>query len=108
MRLTQPREDPHHNAPNTDEEGDDKKSDLPLWNRDVPEEAPVPSVRLVTRYEPMLYNLIEFTYPTEPVIAQDFGAEEPKDNLPAEKGPEEVGHFRRCLAVIIYRKRVSA
>ena len=46
VRLAQPGEDAHHDSPADDEEGNDEKSDLPLGNIDIPEEAPVTAVGL--------------------------------------------------------------
>ena len=51
MRFTEVGQDAKHDCPNTDEESDDEKKNLPLGNGNGPEETPVTSVRL--------WNLLE-------------------------------------------------
>ena len=46
MRFAKPSKDSEHDTPNEDEEGDDEQQNLPLGYWDVPEETPVPAVRL--------------------------------------------------------------
>ena len=46
VRLAQPGQNTHHKTANDHEECDDEERDLPLRDRDIPEEAPVATVRL--------------------------------------------------------------
>ncbi len=56
MRFAEPSENPEHDAPDDNEEGDDKEQNLPLGYWDVPEETPVTAVRL---YMPISQSINE-------------------------------------------------
>ena len=84
MRFTEVGQDAKHDCPNTDEESDNEEQNLPLRNRDGPQEAPVTTIRSA-----------------EPVVTKDLGTKEPQNDLPAEQGLEEVRNLGRRLTVVI-------
>lgn len=46
MCLAQVRQNEQHKGPDADKERDDEQQNLPLWNRHIPEETPVSTIRL--------------------------------------------------------------